>query len=310
MNLRPSTSSDLDLETYLRLYRAVHPEHPRTQAQLRHQEATWGPGELSVRFFVEEDGQAVGWAGYQTPLNPLPGQLEVELGLLEGYEGLFPLLWAFLEEQARNQGAKALIVRVREDWPQRVAYQSQGFVEYDRTWASTLDLTHFNPIPQEPPLPSSIRILALAELNWHDEQVQHSFYTLITALLQEVPWAEPLEIWPFELWRSRSLENPNFIPEGNFLALDQGQMVGVSQLLRSSRPQTLQTGLTGVQPPYRRRGIARALKLRAARYAKAQGYRYIRTSNHSINRPMLALNEAMGFAKEPAWLVLKKELQT
>jgi len=77
-------------------------------------------------------------------------------------------------------------------------------------------------------------------------------------------------------------------------------------LFKSHRPQTLQTGLTGVRKSHRRKGLALALKLRAAAFAKAYGARYIRTSNHQANRSMLAINEAMGFVKELAtvWLRL------
>jgi len=34
----------------------------------------------------------------------------------------------------------------------------------------------------------------------------------------------------------------------------------------------------------------------------------VRTNNHQVNRPMLAINEALGFEKEPAQLHLKKNL--
>jgi len=51
-----------------------------------------------------------------------------------------------------------------------------------------------------------------------------------------------------------------------------------------------------------------ALKLRAVAYAKERGFREIRTWNDSINRPMLAINEALGFAKQPAWITFGKDL--
>lgn len=309
MNIRLSQNTDADLEAYVRLHNTSRPERPRTVEEVRHAEATREPGEVSATFFAEVEGQPVGWAGLWTPMNPVPGQLEVEYGLLEGYEDLLPSLWAFLEGKVRRWRAKELIARVREDWSELGFYRAQGFGEHDRSWASTLDLDRFDPAPLERPLPPSIRVSTLAELGWQDGAVQRSYYVLTSTLVQDVPWAEPLKIWPFELWRRRTLESPNFIPEGNFLALDGEQMVGVSQLLGSSRPQTLQTGLTGAVASHRRLGIAWALKLEAARFAKAYEVRYLRTNNHSVNRPMLALNEAMGFVKEPAWLQLKKELR-
>lgn len=308
MNIRPSQNTDADLGIYVRLQNTVHPERPRTVEELRHYQATRGPEDVSVGFFAEIDGEAVGWADYRTPMNPVVGQLEVEYGLLQGHENLTAPLWAFLETKIARQGGKELIARVREDWPELSFYESQGFSPYEHSWASTLDLETFDPEPLERSLPLHISVKTLAHLDLGDEAVQRRFYELTVTLLRDVPWSEPLEVWPFELWQKRALGDAKFIPEANFVAFDGEKMVGLSQLFKSNRPQTIGTGLTGTLSTHRRMGIAQALKLRAAEYAKAHGYRYIRTTNHQVNRPMLSLNEAMGFAKEPAWLALKKEL--
>ncbi|WP_018467694.1 GNAT family N-acetyltransferase [Calidithermus timidus] len=309
MNIRPFDYSDADYELYVRLSNAVYPDQPRTLEALRHFDATKGPGEIAQTFFIEQAGQAVGWFAFMTPrFNPLSGQLEVEWGLLPGHEPLSEALWGALERELARHRPGALVTRVREDWPQAAFYMARGFEVYDRMWPSTLDLGRFDPAPFQRPLPESIRIGTLADLDYHSEAVQRRYYALVTALLRDVPSAQPVELWPFELWQERSMKDKNLIPEANFIAFEGEAMVGVSQLWRSPRPQTLQTGLTGVLPSHRRRGIALALKLRALEYARQQGYRYVRTNNHQVNRPMLALNEALGFEKGPAQLHLKKSL--
>jgi GNAT superfamily N-acetyltransferase len=183
---------------------------------------------------------------------------------------------------------------------------AQGFTEVERRWQSVLDLATFDPTPLARPLPPGIALASLSELPWQEEGFQRALYELEIELLGDVPAAEPITPWPFEVRQKRTLEDPNLLPKGFFLALEGERLVEVSMLFKSHRPQTLQTGLTGVRKSHRRKGLALALKLRAAAFAKAYGARYIRTSNHQANRPMLAINEAMGFVKEPAtvWLRL------
>ena len=93
------------------------------------------------------------------------------------------------------------------------------------------------------------------------------------------------------------------------MALDGDTIAGVSGLEEGSAPDKLSTGLTGVMRDYRRRGVALALKVRAASYAREAGFRSISTHNHTTNRVMLSLNEALGFVREPAWIGLKKDLE-
>ncbi len=49
-------------------------------------------------------------------------------------------------------------------------------------------------------------------------------------------------------------------------------------------------------------------KLQTVRYARDHGYRELRTWNDTRNRPMLRINEAMGFAKQPVWIEYEKRL--
>jgi hypothetical protein len=44
------------------------------------------------------------------------------------------------------------------------------------------------------------------------------------------------------------------------------------------------------------------MKLRSLRWAKEQDYRLVKTWNATNNEGMLAINEALGFEKRPAWI--------
>ncbi len=50
------------------------------------------------------------------------------------------------------------------------------------------------------------------------------------------------------------------------------------------------------------------LKLKVIAYAKAHGYTLIKTWNASTNSPILALNEKLGFRRQPAWIEYAKIL--
>jgi GNAT superfamily N-acetyltransferase len=85
--------------------------------------------------------------------------------------------------------------------------------------------------------------------------------------------------------------------------------LGVSNMFKSLEdPSFIWQGLTGVRREARGKGIAMALKLETVRYAKEAGLGHIKTWNDIRNRPMLRVNEALGFAKQPIWIVYQKDL--
>jgi GNAT superfamily N-acetyltransferase len=79
--------------------------------------------------------------------------------------------------------------------------------------------------------------------------------------------------------------------------------------LRKSKdePKDLYQGLTGVRREYRGKGVAMALKLKTIEYAQRHGYAVIKTWNESNNVGMLAINEKLGFVRQPAWVTFAKE---
>ncbi|MBO1437388.1 GNAT family N-acetyltransferase [Meiothermus sp. CFH 77666] len=306
MHIHPFDFSEAHYRVYAAVREAAHPEVLLDIAVLKHLDQTRAQSDVLERFLVEQGGQAVGVMEFATPYyDPKPGALEVRYHLRPEAHSLEDAVWGFLMERLAPHSPKELLAQVREDWPEYRYLLAQGFAEVERRWESVLDLHGFDPAPFERPLPPEMALRPLSELPWQEEGFQRALYALETSLLQDVPSTEPINLWPFEVWQERTLNDPNLLPEGYFLALQGEQMVGVTMLFKSSRPQTLRTGLTGVLRSHRRRGLALALKLRALEFARRYGARYIRTANHQINRPMLAINEALGFIKEPATVLLR-----
>lgn len=309
MQLRPFDFSEADYQAYVDAVNDAHPEIARVVTDVRHADKTRGADEVLGRWLVEVEGRIVGIVEYESPRNPKAGALEVRYRLHPEHKGLTAATWEFLMTEAAKHNPRVLQTGGREDWDEVAWCRAEGFVELDRMWASTLDVQTFDPAPFHKPLAEGIEIKPLSAFDWKSQAFQRRWYTMMIALLSDVPSAERINPWPLEVWQQRHAAEPNLIPEGYFFAVEEDQLVGTTMLFKSNRPQTLQTGLTGTLSSHRRKGIALALKLRAAAFAKDYGVRYVRTMNHQSNRPMLAINEAMGFVKEPALVVLHKELK-
>jgi len=95
-------------------------------------------------------------------------------------------------------------------------------------------------------------------------------------------------------------ESKWFNADGQFLAADGDQFVGLSAIRYEPDNNSFYNMMTGVMPAYRGRKIALALKLMTIAYAKQQNGSSIHTDNDSQNAPMLAINRKLGYVPEPS----------
>ena len=63
-------------------------------------------------------------------------------------------------------------------------------------------------------------------------------------------------------------------------------------------------------PPCRRRGIARALKIQAAEYARRVGALTLETETSAANDAMRALTRSLGYVEQPGYVTLSKHLSS
>jgi GNAT superfamily N-acetyltransferase len=150
-----------------------------------------------------------------------------------------------------------------------------------------------------------------------DATIAAGFTFLTMADLE--PATEDLQLGLYELNRVTGLDNPSnegsfpsyevfcrsvfqvswYRPEGQILAAGGDRWSGLAMVAYEPETKSAHNTFTGVDRPYRGQGLAQALKLLAIRYARAMGATTIGTGNDSLNAPMLAINEKLGYRRLP-----------
>ncbi len=310
MEFKPYQTADV--QAYVEFINTANPTRPTTAERVQYFDSTREASAKFARYWVLESSIPIAVVSFETPMsNPAPNEYSFELVLPTESKHLAKSLFMAAQPLAARLEPKLWRVVCQEDHWQYKFFLEQGFNEFDRMWASQLPLEDFSFVPFQTILEKAksagLTIRTLAD-ELSDPSFLRRYYDAVIEILYDIPAATPLQPWSFDLWKQRLLEDPTFLPEAQFIGFIGREIVGVSQLFTSARAATIQTGLTGVRGTYRHQGFAFALKLEAAQYAQKKGFKFVRTNNHVINRPMLTINEALGFMKEPATIYLRKEI--
>jgi len=317
MNVRIRPFTESDYPAIVEIGNRVFPEYLDTVEEVRYWDTMREAKCRFQRYVAERKGRIIAVADYsQHPWTYHPQKFDIHINVVPEHQkqGIGSALYEHLMVELQPFDPITVRSRARQDYEQSVRFLAQrGFVEVMRTWESRLEVQRFDFSGYEGCVErleaQGIRLVPLSELLGNPD-CQRELYEMEKELGKDVPHVDAYTPISFEVYVKRFLQSPDFFPEAWYIALDGDRYAGMSALWKSqASPQELYTGLTGVRREYRRRGIALALKLKTIAYAKAQGYRVIKTWNESNNRPMLSINEQLGYAKQPAWITFAKELK-
>jgi mycothiol synthase len=214
--------------------------------------------------------------------------------------GVGGALLKVIAEHARARGAAELWGRIRADDDATLAFaEHRGFNEVGRERDVLLDLSK---VPTAAPdTPAGITLVTFAER----PDLIRAVFAVDTEVSVDVPSHGTNEPMKYEDWSRENLEGPGAFPEGCVIALEGDEVVGYTALRRygAGSPQA-ENRLTAVRRPWRRRGIASALKRAQVEAARAAGIETIATTNDELNVGMRGVNERLGYEPEPERVVV------
>jgi GNAT superfamily N-acetyltransferase len=265
---------------------------------------------------VDETGAVVGSGGAAHDPWDQPERWNVgaRVDLAARGRGLGSVLLTKVETFARSQGATVLEAECRDSDPAILAWaERRGYRQVRHLFESTLDLATFDESrfagsSQQVEEAAGIRIRTLADVAGEKEAYQHRIYELVSRTVFDIPGVTLAWFPPFDEWAKWALNEAETPPDCHIFAADGERVVGVTALERIKTTGAMYTAHTSVDPGYRGKGIALALKLASIAVARQHGAPYMRTNNDALNAPMLAVNRKLGYVPTPGIYRLEKNL--
>lgn len=316
MTIRPFDPSR-DYPAIVAIFNANFPAFQETASEFEYGDNYRDKNHHFARVVGEVEGRVVGYgesSHNSHGFHPQKFTIDVLVDPSEQGKGYGKTLYASVVEALAPLEPITLRSHTCENLERSLRFLTdRGYTEEMRFSESWLDVAAFDPSRfagvEDQVLAQGIQLVAFSELDPESPESRQKLYELAQAVQADIPSPEPFTGIPYEVWEKR-FAHSGYLPQGHFIAIDGDQWVGISTLWGREADNHLQTGATGVLRSHRRRKIALALKLRALAFAKAHGAPIIRTDNESNNVGMLSINIALGFEKQPGWVLYSKALTT
>jgi GNAT superfamily N-acetyltransferase len=219
-------------------------------------------------------------------------------------QGVGTRLYEALSEHAARLGLTSLWGRIEEGDAASFRFaEHRGFQEVSREYEVVLDVAEAE-FAADPP--AGVELVSLAE----QPELVRPVYEVDVEVGADVPsHEEDYEPMTFERWHATYLEGPGAMPVACVVALVGDEVVGYTGLRRrGSTSPTAENLLTAVRRPWRRRGIATALKREQILRAREAGVERIYTTNDETNVGMRGVNELLGYRPAPTRILVSGPL--
>ncbi|MFD1675933.1 GNAT family N-acetyltransferase [Alicyclobacillus fodiniaquatilis] len=263
---------------------------------------------------VSESGQMLGYGRVVSgPWDPgtSPGDFNFVILVAKEWRksGIGKHIYDHILQFSKQNGAKRLSTFVYETEQEQLNWLERlGFAKSIHTFNSVLDLQKFDPHSFSTTLQSvrstGLKFATLADYPDTDEMFSR-FFDVMMELTSDVPNADRMQFPDFDTMKYICKHMAPWEPSAIQLIVDDHRWVAMSVLTRMP-DQWYNCVLTGVDRDYRGRGLALAVKVKSAEYAKNNGGQFIRTYNDSTNDRILRVNQRMGFAAQPGQYTLDK----
>ncbi|HEV2249816.1 MAG TPA: GNAT family N-acetyltransferase [Candidatus Limnocylindria bacterium] len=313
LTFRPATLDDIPWTAAFQTAR--EPSEPANEAQLRHRWRSADPERVDDRWIVEEAGAPVGYAYFGHPAwEKAPMRAARVLAwFADGPARPERMGRAFdaLEPYAVSDGTAIFMAGTREDLDDEYrALVARGYTEERRSKSWELDLparrdaiAAMTAASRQRMRDEAIEITTIDQIS--DPDKWRKLHALCEASIQDIPTTVPHPPESFESFM-QWMSSPGMHADRLWVAREGSAVVGMSVLDYPPGVGNVWTDYTGTTRPVRGRGIARALKCETVMQAIALGVTHVRTNNDGENKPILHLNEEMGYHRIPGYIQLLK----
>lgn len=159
-------------------------------------------------------------------------------------------------------------------------------------------------LPEPPKAPEGVELRRWSEFSDNPRPL----YEIDRAADADEPGESSQEFPSFEVWLETVWHNPMADLELSLALLLDGVPVAIT-CYSSDHDTRMESAMTGTLREYRGRGLASYAKNTALHRAREQGFTHAYTGNHETNKPMLAINNRIGYTLVGTESIYTKQLE-